>query len=115
VALFGSCAREEQGETSDVDVLVEVDRSIGLRFVELAERIEELRGIPADVISHQAIRPADSAIIEKELVDVASARSLLLEDIADRIDRIDRHIAGTDRQTFLSMRRQVTQRLAIWR
>ena len=42
LALFGSWARDEQSEASDVDILVEVDPSIGLRFVELAERLEGL-------------------------------------------------------------------------
>ena len=39
LALFGSWARNEQTENSDVDLLVEVDPSIG--FVTLAERLED--------------------------------------------------------------------------
>ena len=35
LALFGSRARGEAHENSDIDVLVEVDPSIGLRFVEV--------------------------------------------------------------------------------
>jgi uncharacterized protein len=42
LALFGSYARGEQREDSDVDVLVEVGPSIGMRFVDLADRIEAL-------------------------------------------------------------------------
>jgi hypothetical protein len=34
LALFGSYARGQQTEASDVDILVEVDPSIGLRFVD---------------------------------------------------------------------------------
>ena len=34
LVLFGSCARGQQTETSDEDILVEVDPSIGLRFVD---------------------------------------------------------------------------------
>jgi len=37
LALFGSYARNQQTERSDVDILVEVDPSIGLGFVSLAE------------------------------------------------------------------------------
>ncbi len=40
LALFGSYARNEQTDRSDVDVLVEVDPSIGLGFVSLAEELE---------------------------------------------------------------------------
>ena len=42
LALFGSYAREDQCEDSDVDILVEIEPQIGLRFVELADRIEDI-------------------------------------------------------------------------
>lgn len=71
LALFGSYARGDPGEESDVDVLVEVDPSLGLRFVDLAERIEALLGIPTDVVSRRAISPRHWVEIEKELLDVA--------------------------------------------
>lgn len=72
LALFGSYARGDAAEGSDVDVLVEVDPSLGLRFVDLAERIESLLGLRADVVSRRAIAPRYWADIEKELVDVAA-------------------------------------------
>jgi hypothetical protein len=71
IAVFGSYARGDQRAESDVDVLVEVDPSIGLRFVDLADRIETLLGVRADVVSRRAISPRHWAIIEKELVDAA--------------------------------------------
>lgn len=40
IALFGSYARGDQREDSDVDILVDVDASIGLDFVTLAEELE---------------------------------------------------------------------------
>lgn len=70
LALFGSYARDEQRENSDVDVLVEVDPAIGMRFVDLAERIEALLGIPTDVVSRRAIAPRHWVHIERDLVDV---------------------------------------------
>ena len=70
IALFGSYARGDQTKSSDVDVLVEIDPSIGLRFVDLAERIEALLGVHADVVSRRAIAPRHWALIEPELIDV---------------------------------------------
>jgi predicted nucleotidyltransferase len=54
-----------------VDVLVEVDPSIGLRFVDLADRIEGLLGVPTEVVSRRAISPRHWVDIEKELVEIA--------------------------------------------
>ena len=70
LALFGSYARGDQTEASDVDILVEVDPSIGMRFVALADTIESLLGVRADVVSRRAIGPRHWSLIEEELVDV---------------------------------------------
>lgn len=70
LAVFGSYARGEQREDSDVDILVEVDATIGLRFVDLAESLESLLGVRAEVVSSRAIKPRNWMVIEKELIDV---------------------------------------------
>ncbi len=69
MALFGSWARGEAREDSDVDVLVEVDPSIGLRFVELGEELEKALGRRADLVSRRAIKPSLWERIEPELID----------------------------------------------
>ena len=70
LALFGSYARNDQREDSDVDILVEVDPSIGLGFVELAERIEGALGVCAEVVSRRAIKPRYWEVIKEDLIDV---------------------------------------------
>jgi len=70
VALFGSYARGDQKPDSDVDILVEVDPSIGLNFVTLAERIEKLLGVAVDLVSTRAVSPKAMKLIETELVYV---------------------------------------------
>ena len=71
LALFGSYARGDQREDSDVDILVEVDPSIGLEFVDLADYLEELVGVRAEVVSSRAIKPRNWKVIEQELIDVS--------------------------------------------
>lgn len=71
LALFGSYARGDQREDSDVDILVEVDPSIGLGFVDLADHLEELVGVRAEVVSSRAISPRNWKVIEQELIDVS--------------------------------------------
>lgn len=70
LAVFGSYARGEQQEDSDVDILVDVDPSIGLDFVTLCETIEKLLGTRVDVVSSRAVKPSSRKIIEPELIYV---------------------------------------------
>lgn len=70
MALFGSYARGEQEEASDVDILVEVDPCIGLKFVTLANEIERTLGLPVELVSHRAISQKSMAFIEKDLIYV---------------------------------------------
>ena len=70
MALFGSYARGDQKPDSDVDILVEVDPSIGLDFVTLAERIEKMLGVSVDLVSSRAVNSKTMKFIEPELVYV---------------------------------------------
>lgn len=69
LALFGSWARGDASQESDVDILVDVDPSIGLRFVDLAEELERAIGRRVDLVSRRAIKPSLWKRIESELVD----------------------------------------------
>ena len=70
LALFGSYARGEQQADSDVDILVDVDPSIGLEFVTLAQRIETLLGINVDLVSSRAVTSQAMEFIKPELIYV---------------------------------------------
>ena len=54
IAIFGSYARGEETELSDVDILVEFERPIGWEIVDLRDYSEELLGVPVDVITKNA-------------------------------------------------------------
>lgn len=70
IALFGSYALGTQvSGKSDIDILVEVDPSIGLGFVTLANRLEQLLGTRVDLVSRRAIKPSLWKLIEPELID----------------------------------------------
>lgn len=73
VAVFGSVARNESTQESDVDLLVEFDRDIGLfHFFEIQHRLEEIIGAPkVDLIQKGAVHPALRERILSEAVNVA--------------------------------------------
>ena len=72
LAVFGSAARDQLQENSDVDVLVRfrgpahVDRYFDLKF-----HLEELLGRPVDLATENMIRPRLRQRIENELEHVA--------------------------------------------
>lgn len=70
LGLFGSYVRGDQHTGSDIDILVDVDPSIGLEFVALAERLEGLFGVHVEVVSKRAVKPRFLKHIEKEIVYV---------------------------------------------
>ena len=55
---------------SDIDVVADVEPSIGLDFVTLADKLEELTGHKIDLVSRRAIKPLLWKQIERELIDV---------------------------------------------
>lgn len=58
IALFGSYAREEQEEGSDIDLLVEFGSCADLfDFVGLSQYLEEKLGLNVDVVPEAALRP----------------------------------------------------------
>ncbi len=72
LAVFGSTARGEARESSDVDVVVEFEGRADLnRFMELKERLEALLGSRVDLVTYNALRPAMRSTVEREAVRVA--------------------------------------------
>ena len=56
IAIFGSYARKQQNNESDLDLLVEFNGKIGIRFIDLADEIENLVGFKVDLISRNVIK-----------------------------------------------------------
>ena len=56
IALFGSFARGEQKEDSDVDILVEFRKPIGFKFVDFAEYVEKLVGRKVDILTPEGVK-----------------------------------------------------------
>lgn len=70
LALFGSYSRNEATTDSDVDVLVDFSKPIGLAFVDLADELEQLLQTRVDLVSRNGIKPKYFQSIESELIYV---------------------------------------------
>jgi len=67
--LFGSVARDEAHAESDVDLLVEFEKPVGLfTFIELKEYLEEILNCPVDLGTPQSLRPHLREVVLKEAV-----------------------------------------------
>ena len=56
IGLFGSFAKGQPVETSDIDIVVEFERPIGFRFIELGEYLENLLGRKVDILTPAGIQ-----------------------------------------------------------
>ena len=70
MAIFGSYARKEQKDESDLDLMVEFNGKIGIRFIDLAEEIESLIGFKVDLVSRKGIKDKYFQSIQSELIYV---------------------------------------------
>jgi predicted nucleotidyltransferase len=70
LAIFGSYSRNEETIESDVDIIVEFNGKIGLRFIDLANELEKLIELKVDLISKNGIKERYLESIRKDLIYV---------------------------------------------
>ena len=69
--LFGSAARGELRRNSDIDILVEIDRPIGLfEFVGIKLELEEALGRKVDLGEYDALKPLIRERVLREEVPI---------------------------------------------
>ena len=56
IGIFGSVAKQLDSDKSDIDLIVELERPIGLKFVDLAEYMERLFGRKVDILTKDGVR-----------------------------------------------------------
>ena len=71
IGIFGSVARGEHSQESDVDVLVEAPVMSLFTRMDIKERLEEMMGVTVDVVrKSKFMRPRFRARVEKEVIYV---------------------------------------------
>jgi len=72
ISVFGSIARDEATENSDVDVLVTFNQKATFDlFMDLKFYLEDLLGTGVDLVTDKALRPQVRKAIKQEIINVA--------------------------------------------
>jgi hypothetical protein len=66
IAIFGSCVKGRVKKDSDIDILVDFERPIGLDFIDLADYLEEILGMKVDLLTPAGVK----SIKRKEIIKV---------------------------------------------
>lgn len=70
LGIFGSYARGEATENSDIDIAVDITGPMGLSFIAMADEIEGLLGIKVDVVPKRSIKSDYLPYVEKDIIYV---------------------------------------------
>ncbi|MBW1616416.1 MAG: nucleotidyltransferase family protein [Deltaproteobacteria bacterium] len=65
IALFGSYSKNQQTENSDIDIIAEFEKPIGLKFIEFTNYLENILGKKTDVLTPEGVK----AITVKKISD----------------------------------------------
>ena len=68
--LFGSVARGEAADGSDIDLLVELSRPLGFEFFRIEALLSDALGVPVELSTRAGMRPRVLEQAERDLVRV---------------------------------------------
>ena len=70
IGLFGSVVRDDFSPSSDVDIIVDFTKPIGIEFVDLADFIEKRLNKNVDLVSKNGVKKKYYRSIESEIIYV---------------------------------------------
>lgn len=70
IGLFGSVVRNDFTDKSDVDIIVDFSKPIGVEFIDLANYIESKLRKKIDLVSRKGVKPKYFRLIESEIIYV---------------------------------------------
>jgi len=68
IGVFGSYARGEEKESSDIDILIELEKPIGWEFFYLKDYLEKKLGREIDLVTVNALKPRIRERILREVI-----------------------------------------------
>lgn len=70
LGLFGSVVRDDFSPESDIDIIVDFSRPIGIEFIDLADELETQLKRKVDLVSKKGIKPQYFKAIESYVIYV---------------------------------------------
>lgn len=71
IGIFGSYARGEQIESSDLDILIDFDATINLlELIGLEQELTDLLGVKVDLITLKSVHPSLKPYIDSDLIRI---------------------------------------------
>ena len=70
IGLFGSIVRDDFTPASDIDIIVDFSKPIGIEFIDLADFIEAKLQKKIDLVSRKGIKPKYLQQIQSEIIYV---------------------------------------------
>jgi len=70
IGLFGSVVRADFTEASDIDIIVDFSKPVGMEFIDLADFIEKKLKTKVDLVSKNGVKAKYFHEIEREIIYV---------------------------------------------
>lgn len=71
IGIFGSFARGEQNESSDLDILIDFDETVNLlELIGLEQELSELLGMKVDLVTLKSVHPSLKPFIDSDLIRI---------------------------------------------
>jgi len=70
LGIFGSYTRNDFTENSDVDLMVDFDRKIGMEFISLADELEKILNKKVDLVTEGSVNRHIFPYVQKDLLYV---------------------------------------------
>jgi predicted nucleotidyltransferase len=70
LGLFGSVVRDDFSPESDIDIIVDFSRPIGIEFIDLADELETQLKRKVDLVSKKGIKPQYFKAIQSDVIYV---------------------------------------------
>jgi predicted nucleotidyltransferase len=70
IGLFGSIVRDDFTDKSDIDIIVDFSKPVGVEFIELANYIKSKLSKRVDLVSKNGVKPKYFHQIESEIIYV---------------------------------------------